>query len=128
MPLDGAYITFRYALNLSQGAGYVYNPGERVQGTTTPVFTLILAGMAALFGAEHLPVLSFGIAIAADILNVWLFYRIARRVLQSNGLAFAAALVSCSSRCASMWLPAGWKRPCSSCLFWPCTTAVWRGA
>jgi len=92
-PLDDAFITFRYARNLSQGAGFVYNPGERVQGTTTPAYTLILAGMAVLFGSEPLPVISFGIALAADILNVWLFYRIAKRVLKTEGLAFAAALV-----------------------------------
>jgi len=40
---DDAYITFRYAENLARGVGLVYNEGERVLGTTTPLFTLILA-------------------------------------------------------------------------------------
>ena len=40
--IDDAYITFRYARNLSIGRGIVYNPGERVQGSSTPFFTLLL--------------------------------------------------------------------------------------
>jgi len=36
-PLDDAYITFRYAQNLAAGLGFVYNAGERVLGTTTPL-------------------------------------------------------------------------------------------
>ena len=35
--IDDAYITFRYARNLLAGNGLVYNPGEWVLGTTTPV-------------------------------------------------------------------------------------------
>lgn len=42
---DDAYITFRYAKNLAQGLGFVYNEGERVLGTSTPLFTLLLAGL-----------------------------------------------------------------------------------
>lgn len=42
---DDAYITYRYADNLAQGNGFVYNLNERVLGTTTPLFTVILAGL-----------------------------------------------------------------------------------
>jgi hypothetical protein len=41
-PFDDAYITFRYVDNLAAGNGFVYNVGERVLGTTTPLFALIL--------------------------------------------------------------------------------------
>lgn len=50
-PIDDAYITYRYALNLIQGSGFVYNSGEWVLGTTTPLWGLILAAIAAL-GAD----------------------------------------------------------------------------
>jgi hypothetical protein len=40
--LDDAMITFRVAENLAYGHGFVYNSGERVQVTTTPLYTLIL--------------------------------------------------------------------------------------
>lgn len=48
---DDAYITARFARNLAAGAGFVYNPGERVLGTTTPLFTLELAGPMAVIPA-----------------------------------------------------------------------------
>ncbi len=41
---DDPFITYRYADNLASGQGFVYNPGERVLSTTTPLFTLLLAG------------------------------------------------------------------------------------
>lgn len=40
---DDPFITFRYARNLIDGAGFVYNPDQRILSTTTPLFTLILA-------------------------------------------------------------------------------------
>ncbi|HKY32123.1 MAG TPA: hypothetical protein VJV23_06275 [Candidatus Polarisedimenticolia bacterium] len=45
---DDAYITFRYAQNIAAGEGFSYNPPERVLGVTTPLFTLLLAGLARL--------------------------------------------------------------------------------
>ncbi len=43
---DDAYISFRYAENLSQGLGLVYNAGERVEGYTNFLWTvLVAAGM-----------------------------------------------------------------------------------
>lgn len=40
---DDAFITFRYADNIAHGLGFVYNAGERVLGTSTPLFTLLLS-------------------------------------------------------------------------------------
>lgn len=40
---DDPFITYRYADNLARGLGFVYNPGERVLSTTTPLFALLLA-------------------------------------------------------------------------------------
>jgi hypothetical protein len=45
--LDDFFITYRYAQNLAQGNGFVFNPGERVFGTTAP-------GMGLLLAAGHL--------------------------------------------------------------------------
>ncbi len=44
--IDDAFITYRYAENIALGNGFVYNLGERVLGTTTPLFTLILSAFA----------------------------------------------------------------------------------
>jgi hypothetical protein len=48
---EDAFISFRYASNLIQGHGLVYNVGERVEGYTNFLWTLILAGGMAL-GAD----------------------------------------------------------------------------
>src|SRR5687768_3192429 len=48
---DDPYITYRYAGNLASGAGFVYNAGERILSTTTPLYTLILAAVG-LLGAD----------------------------------------------------------------------------
>ena len=46
--IDDAYITFRYAEHLAAGHGMVFNPGEPVLGTTTPLFAAVLAGLKVL--------------------------------------------------------------------------------
>ena len=53
--IDDAYITFRYARNLAAGEGPVFNPGQRVLGTTTPLYMGLLALASAPFGAEQAP-------------------------------------------------------------------------
>lgn len=40
---EDAFITFRFARQLSQGLGFTYNTGEPIYGTTTPLLTLVLA-------------------------------------------------------------------------------------
>ena len=34
LTMDDAYISFRYARNLAEGLGFVYNAGERIEGYT----------------------------------------------------------------------------------------------
>lgn len=40
--LDDVFITYRYAQNFAAGEGLVFNPGERVFGTTAPGWALLL--------------------------------------------------------------------------------------
>jgi arabinofuranosyltransferase len=50
-PFDDAFISFRYADNLARGRGLVYNPGERVEGYTNFLWTVLVAAGMALGGA-----------------------------------------------------------------------------
>ncbi len=43
MQADDAHIFYSYAKNLANGNGYVFNPDERVNATTSPLYTLLLA-------------------------------------------------------------------------------------
>jgi hypothetical protein len=72
--VEDAYITLRYAENLAQGHGFVYNFGERVLGTTTPLFTLLL-GMAALLGLDALTA-GKALCILADGAVCFLLWRL----------------------------------------------------
>src|SRR6266446_1363555 len=45
--VDDAFIVYRYAANLAHGHGFVFNPGERVEGVTCFLWTLILAPCSA---------------------------------------------------------------------------------
>ncbi|MFQ6008007.1 MAG: hypothetical protein ACE5K8_03560 [Candidatus Zixiibacteriota bacterium] len=73
---DDAFITFRYAENIANGHGFVYNVGEKVLGTTTPLFTLILAALASL----RLPVITGAlfVSLLASGLTAVILYRFAR--------------------------------------------------
>ena len=63
--LEDALITYRYAENWSQGQGYAFVPNVWVQGTTTPLFTTLLALIGLLFGPE-------AVWPGSDILNLFL--------------------------------------------------------
>jgi hypothetical protein len=45
--VDDAYIVYRYAENLGRGEGFVFNPGEPVEGVTCFLWTALLAPLAA---------------------------------------------------------------------------------
>lgn len=67
---DDAFISFRYADNLVRHGELVYNPGERVEGYTNFLWTLLMAGVLAL-GLD--PVVwsrVLGVACAAGALGV----------------------------------------------------------
>jgi len=51
--VDDAFISFRYSRNLAQGFGLVFNPGERVEGYTNFLWTL-LCSVPFLLGIDVL--------------------------------------------------------------------------
>jgi hypothetical protein len=93
---DDAFISYRYAQNLVEGRGLVYNAGERVEGYTNLLWTLMLAaGMAA--GQEPIRVGAWlGIAcyvgLVASLTHV--AWRRRRQGLPFLPLAAGAVLVS----------------------------------
>lgn len=74
---DDPFITFRYAQNLRAGLGFVYNPGERVLSTTTPLYTLLLTGLSFLW--SDLPRLSTLISTLSLGLGALAIYRLAQQ-------------------------------------------------
>lgn len=71
--VDDAYISFRYAQNLAQGHGLVFNPGERVEGYTNFLWTVLLAPFIAV-GLPAGPT-SIVIGLVFAIATLWLVLR-----------------------------------------------------
>lgn len=75
---DDAYISYRYARNLLGGHGLVYNPGERVEGYTNFLWTVLLAGIDGLLPGERLPAIATALGVlfgCATVVLVGLFGR-----------------------------------------------------
>ncbi len=70
--VDDAFITFRYAANIAHGNGLVYNLGERVLGTSTPLFTLLIA-LFNLIGIDSITAALFFNLTAAGLTTVILY-------------------------------------------------------
>jgi arabinofuranosyltransferase len=70
-PLDDSWIHLHFARNIAEGAGFVYNPGVRVAGSTAPAWTLLLAGASALIGPSVWAAKGLGVVatIAAAVLT-----------------------------------------------------------
>jgi len=70
---DDPLITLTYAKNIAAGNGFVFNSGEPVLGTTTPLFALVVGGLMAV-----LPVSGTAIAVWTTALCwlglIWSFY------------------------------------------------------
>lgn len=87
---DDAFITYRYARNLARGEGLVFNPGERVEGYTNFLWT-VMHWLPERFGWSS-PVFSQLVGIAMMVGAVAVTLRLARRLFSSESLAFLVAL------------------------------------
>ncbi len=84
---DDAFITFRHVANCLNGNGPVFNPGERVQGYTHPLWFLILLTGSTLLDPHPLAMILGLVSTAAIILLLSRFFR----ARQHNGLCLMAA-------------------------------------
>src|SRR5688572_18343501 len=98
--IDDAFITFRYARNLLEGLGFVYNAGERVLGTSTPLYTLLMAALAFVTGSDNFPWLALWVNALADaatcLLLVALGYALTGRRAVGLGTALLWAIAPMS--------------------------------
>ncbi len=89
--IDDAFITFRYAQNLLAGQGFTYNPGQVVMGTTTPLYTLLMAGLAGFTGYADYPRIAYLVNALADVLTCLLLARLGDQISRHRGVGLAAA-------------------------------------
>ena len=55
--IDDGMISFRYALNLVNGNGLVWNTGEYIEGFTNPLWTMVMALSIFIFGQNLAPLI-----------------------------------------------------------------------
>jgi len=70
---DDAYISFRYARNLADGYGLVWNPGEAVEGYTNFLWVILMAGGIFFNISPEVASTAISIACAALLLIVFLY-------------------------------------------------------
>lgn len=87
--IDDAYITYRYAANVADGLGLVYNPGDNVLSTTSTLYAVVL-GLIARFYPD-IPTASNLLSSAAIFGASAVVYLIGRR-FGDRPLGFVAAL------------------------------------
>ncbi len=78
-PVDDAFISYRYAGNLVEGHGLVWNPGERVEGYSNFLWTLLVA-IGIKLGAAP-PVFVYCLAIPLHLAGLIITYILVRFVL-----------------------------------------------
>jgi len=81
---DDGMITMRYADNLVSGRGLVWNPGERVEGFSSPLWVFVLAGFIVVFGRETGVAAVQGFGLALVVADMTLVALIAGRLLEGR--------------------------------------------
>jgi hypothetical protein len=88
---DDSYISYRYASNLVAGRGLVYNPGERVEGFSNLLWTLLVAaGLGLGIGAKTA---GHALGLASGCLTLAATYAYARSGLRKAQSWWAAVAV-----------------------------------
>ena len=105
--LDDSYISYRYAQNLADGHGLVFNAGERVEGFSNLLWTLLVAGGIALGGkAESIGHILGALSGAALLVGTCLYAALILPRDKQCLAGLAPALVLASNSFAS-WTASG---------------------
>jgi len=71
---DDTYITLTYVKNIASGRGFVFNHPPPTQGTTTPLLTMIIAGLSSVFPFWEIPTLAVFFTAFCWIGTAWCFF------------------------------------------------------
>lgn len=117
---DDAFISFRYARNLAEGHGLVFNIGERLEGYTNFLWTVLMviphvAGIDPV-GFCHI------IGTALALLTLYCTSRMALAVTASKPAALFAAALLATNPSFLAWATGGLETQLITCLL---TAIVW---
>lgn len=90
---DDALISMRYAWNLAHGHGLVYNIGERIEGITNLLMTLLMAVFAWILNKRQAVLCVQLSGVLFLIINALMMYRITVALLPKNDKLHAALVM-----------------------------------
>jgi hypothetical protein len=102
--LDDAFITFRYGQNLALGHGMVFNPGERLMGSTSPGEVLLSALVYAVAGLASTPSVMAALGCVAWTAQAMAVKLLLDRVLGASGAWLVSAAVLVGAAGSSQWV------------------------
>lgn len=104
---DDAYISYRYALNLVDGHGLVFNKGEYVEGYTNLLWTLLIA--LGVYSGLTAPEAGHVLMIASSVLMLLSTFLLARATLPEKyqGLAVLAPFAALANNAFASWSVSG---------------------
>jgi hypothetical protein len=113
---EDALVSFRYAQNIADGNGPVFNPGERVEGYTNFLWLVLIALPRAAFGADvQTAAVVFGVVAALGC--VLLSYLLVNRIVAGAdaeprpAIGVAAAVLTASAGGLAVYGPSGSEVP-----------------
>jgi len=127
---DDAYITYRYAENLARGNGPVFNPGERVLGTTAPGHMLLGALLYPVVGKAALPSMMAMLGCLGWVLQALAAFAILAAAFSYPVAAFGGAAVL-AGMAGSSGVVALETNLVAACALWSLALAIrsrWLGA
>ncbi|GAB3499641.1 hypothetical protein [Amycolatopsis cihanbeyliensis] len=115
---EDAYISFRYALNIAEGNGPVFNPGERVEGYSNFLWVITLGLLKAVFGLDIVGsavVLGVLCTLGCVVLAYLLVNRVVRLVRPESpdqpAFGIAAAVLTAAASGLAAYGPSGLETP-----------------
>jgi hypothetical protein len=95
--VDDAYISLRYAQNLLDGQGLVYNPGERVEGFSNFSWVILAASIMRL-GLPIVTSLKF-VGLLCGVTTILMAALLVRRLVGTADRTLACTLTAPAWRC-----------------------------
>ncbi|MBI3194423.1 MAG: tetratricopeptide repeat protein [Ignavibacteriae bacterium] len=105
---DDSFITFRYVKNFAEGHGLVFNIGERVEGYTTFLWTILLA-VPAILNFDLISISQI-IGVLFGLATLYLMVRLSRDFSSSSrpiGFSLIAVLFLASNSAVAYWSISG---------------------
>ncbi|VVJ23715.1 Uncharacterised protein [Amycolatopsis camponoti] len=113
---EDALVSFRYAQNIADGNGPVFNPGERVEGYTNFLWLILIALPRAAFGVDvQTAAVAFGVLSALGCVLV--AYLLVNRIVAAAdpeprpAIGVAAAVLTASAGGLAVYGPSGSEVP-----------------